>query len=119
MVRRTGSTLRQILYALVQALETGTRCGIANLETTWHGFAEAIFAGAVARGLLTRAPALEAIGAVDYPTPARRPAYSCLDTRRLRADFGLEPPEWRAALSEVLDRLARAEAGPGGSARRA
>ena len=46
----------------------------ATGQTSWHGFAEAIFAGAVARGLLPRAPKVEPITTGDYPTPAARPA---------------------------------------------
>src|SRR5690606_32769842 len=45
-------------------------------HTSWHGFAEAIFAGAVQSGLLPRAPEVVPIGTADYPTPARRPAWS-------------------------------------------
>jgi dTDP-4-dehydrorhamnose reductase len=41
-------------------------------QTSWHGFAEAIFAGAVARGLLARAPKVHAITTVDYPMPKSR-----------------------------------------------
>ena len=64
--------------------------------------AEAIFAEAVARGRLPRAPRVVPIGTADYPTPARRPAYSCLDTTRLRRDFGVQLPDWRQALPAVV-----------------
>ena len=50
-------------------------------------------------------PEVEPIATADYPTPARRPAYSCLDTTRLRADFGVALPDWRAALGGVLDAM--------------
>jgi dTDP-4-dehydrorhamnose reductase len=83
--------------------------GLWNLtaagSTTWHGFAEAIVAGAQARSLLARAPRVVPIATADYPTPAARPAYSVLDTARLRADFGLEPPDWREGMGRVLDTL--------------
>ena len=78
-------------------------------QTSWHGFAEAIFAGAAARGLLPRAPKVEAIATADYPTPAARPAYSVLDCGALRRDFGIELPDWRSGLAATLDQLA---AGP-------
>lgn len=78
-------------------------------STSWHGFAEAIFTGAVARGLLARAPQVQPIGTADYPTPARRPAFSCLDISKVQADFGIVLPEWDQALSGVLDGLAPAE----------
>ena len=72
-------------------------------ETTWHGFAAAIFAGAARRGL--KVPALKAITTADYPTPARRPAYSVLDCARLEADFGLRLPHWQDAVERCLTRL--------------
>ena len=75
-------------------------------ETTWHAFAQAIFEGALERGLLARAPLVEAIATADYPTPARRPAWSVLDTSSLRRDFGIELPHWRDALALTLDQLA-------------
>lgn len=78
----------------------------AEGETSWHGFAEAIFQGAVARGLLARAPEVEAITSAQYPTPARRPAYSRLDTSRFRRDFGFHIGDWREGMDEVLDALA-------------
>ena len=85
---------------------SGTWHLTARGETTWHDFAEAIFAGAVARGLLPRAPTVHPISTADYPTPARRPAYSRLDTSRLRGDFGVELPDWRAVCDHVLDDIA-------------
>lgn len=75
-------------------------------ETSWYGFAQAIFEGAVERGLIARAPTVEAITTADYPTPARRPAYSRLDTGTLERDFGITLPDWQAALGDVLDTLA-------------
>ena len=79
----------------------------AGGQTSWHGFAEAIFAGAVERGLLARAPMVEAISTAEYPTPAARPAHSVLDTTKLQRDFGFVPPDWREGLSRALDALER------------
>ncbi|KPN19585.1 dTDP-4-dehydrorhamnose reductase [Xanthomonas sp. Mitacek01] len=88
---------------------TGTWHLTAAGETSWHGFAEAIFEDAVPRGLLARAPTVEAITTADYPTSAKRPAYSRLDTGSLERDFGIALPQWRDALGEVLDTLAVAK----------
>jgi dTDP-4-dehydrorhamnose reductase len=87
---------------------SGTWHLVADGQTSWHGFAEAIFADAVAAGLLPRAPTVAPITTADYPTPARRPAYSCLDTSRLRRDFGIEPPHWRDGLRGVIAGMAPA-----------
>jgi dTDP-4-dehydrorhamnose reductase len=74
-------------------------------QTSWHGFVEAIFAGAVARGLLERAPRVEPITTADYPTPAARPAYSVLDCSALERDFGIGLPDWRDGLEATLAAL--------------
>lgn len=94
-----------------RALRTdGAPSGLWHLtpigQASWHGFAEAIFEGAVARGLLPRAPRVEAIATADYPTPATRPAYSVLDCSALQRDFGVVLPDWRAGLAATLDELA-------------
>jgi dTDP-4-dehydrorhamnose reductase len=77
----------------------------ASGSTTWHGFAEAIVEQATARGLIARAPVVRPIATSEFPTPARRPAYSCLDTSALVRDTGVVLPHWRDGLSEVLARL--------------
>ncbi|WDS36358.1 dTDP-4-dehydrorhamnose reductase [Pseudoxanthomonas sp.] len=86
---------------------SGTWHLTASGVTSWHGFAEAIFAEAVARGLLERAPQVAAITTAEYPTPAKRPAYSCLDNTRFQQDFGFALPQWQAGLAQVMDALRR------------
>lgn len=100
-----------IAEASLKALEAGAR-GLYHLapqgQTSWHAYAEAIFAGAVARGLLAKAPTVDAIPSSAYPTPAARPAWSVLDSSRLERDAGVRLPDWRVGLDEVLDQLAAA-----------
>ncbi len=86
----------------------GTWHVVADGETSWHGFASTIMREVVAAGLLARAPSVLPIGTADYPTPARRPAYSVLDTGRLQRDYGLQPPGWEAGLRATLRELASA-----------
>ena len=88
-----------------RALE-GTHHLVASGYTNWHGFAGAIFKGAVKRGLLPRAPRLEAIHSADYPTGAQRPAWSVLDNTGFTVRFGYALPNWQLALDGVLDALA-------------
>jgi len=52
------------------------------------------------------AESIKAIGTVDYPTPARRPANSRLDCSKLEADFGLRMPDWQPYLERMLQLLA-------------
>lgn len=100
-----------IAEASLKALEAGAR-GLYHLapqgQTSWHAYAEAIFAGAVSRGLLAKAPAVEGIPSSAYPTPAARPAWSVLDSGTLQRHAGVQLPDWRQGLDEVLDQLAAA-----------
>jgi dTDP-4-dehydrorhamnose reductase len=74
----------------------------ASGHCSWHGFAEAIMSRAVERGLIPRAPRVVAIPTSAYPTRARRPAWSCLDTSALQRDFGVVLPDWQQGLDRVL-----------------
>lgn len=85
---------------------SGTWHLTASGQTSWHGFAEAIFAEALASGLLTKVPAVEAIASSEYPTPAKRPAWSVLDNRRLQQDFGIVLPAWQDGLKRVMAEIA-------------
>ena len=71
--------------------------------TTWHGFAEAIFALAAPR--LGPMPRVEAIATADYPTAARRPANSVLDCAKIARAFGVAAPPWRESLARVVAEL--------------
>lgn len=86
---------------------SGTWHLTASGQTSWHGFAEAIFAEALAMGVLAGVPSVEAIPSSEYPTPAKRPAWSVLDNRRLQQDFGIELPTWQDGLKRVITELAR------------
>ena len=89
--------------ALAVPGKSGTWHLAASGEASWHGFASAIVAQAATRGLIARAPAVEAIDTAQFPTPARRPHYSVLDTARLQQDFGIRLPDWREGLGQALD----------------
>jgi dTDP-4-dehydrorhamnose reductase len=54
----------------------------------------------------SHAPRIVAIRTADYPTKAARPAWSVLDTGKLRTTFGVALPDWQAALDGVVDELA-------------
>lgn len=72
-------------------------------ETSWYGFATAIFEASHRRGGPTAR--LSPIPTSAYPTPARRPANSRLDCTRLQTAFGVRLPHWRDSLETVVDRL--------------
>jgi dTDP-4-dehydrorhamnose reductase len=113
---------------------------VAGGQTSWCGFARAIFERATTAcdnsvkahppqspflrkgeeglplpqedgraqrgGMPSHAPRIVAIRTVDYPTRAVRPAWSVLDTGKLRTTFGVALPDWQAALDGVIDELA-------------
>jgi dTDP-4-dehydrorhamnose reductase len=79
---------------------------VASGHTSWHGFASAIFDEAHARGLLAHVPHVLPISTADYPTPARRPAWSVLDNAGLEREVGIRLPDWRDGLREVIEQLA-------------
>ncbi|MCP9857582.1 dTDP-4-dehydrorhamnose reductase [Cyanobium sp. Cruz-8D1] len=81
-------------------------CGAAS----WYDFAVAIGAQAAARGLIEAPAQVKPITTADYPTPARRPAYSLLDGSTTRQALKLEGQHWQAALAEVLAQIPRPQA---------
>ncbi len=79
----------------------------ASGETSWCEFARTIVERAAAAGLIGRAPEVAAIASTDYPTRARRPAYSVLDTGKIERALGLAMPPWErgveACIAEVVE----------------
>jgi dTDP-4-dehydrorhamnose reductase len=92
-----------------QTVDPGATAGVYHLvgggEATWHGFAAAIFAGLERRGL--RVPRLEPISTEEYPTPARRPRNSRLNSSNAERVFGIRLPPWRHSLEACLDQLVK------------
>ena len=68
---------------------------------SWHGFAQRIVEQGAGLGLCPRVP-VRPIATADYPTPARRPAWSVLDNGRLASELGVRLPPWSDALDECL-----------------
>jgi dTDP-4-dehydrorhamnose reductase len=99
--------LATTVWKLLQLWPASTVLHYADAgETSWHGFAAAIFAEAAAAGLVERPPELAAVSTSDYGAPAPRPAYSVLDTGLTRTELGITPPPWRTALQQMLQKLA-------------
>lgn len=72
-------------------------------EASWADFAEAVFAASSAvGGPLAR---VRPISTEDYPTPAKRPANSRLDSSKLARIHGVSLPDWRASTELVVRRL--------------
>ena len=81
----------------------------ARGETSWHGFAEAIFALAEARlpGWTRKVGEITPIASEAYPVPALRPKNSRLAVDGFEARFGLTLPHWHDALVHCVDELAQ------------
>jgi len=71
--------------------------------TSWHGLAEAVFRESAAGG--RKVPRLTAIPTREYPTPARRPACSLLDTAKFERVFGKPLPAWERSLQAAMPRI--------------
>ena len=69
-------------------------------QTSWHGFATAILDGTADEP--RRAQRVIAIATADYPTPAKRPAFSVLSLEKFRNASGLAPSDWREHLASCL-----------------
>ncbi|MCK6395024.1 dTDP-4-dehydrorhamnose reductase [Zoogloea sp.] len=85
----------------------GTYHLVAGGETTWHAYARHVIEFARARGVPIKV-ASEAILPVPtsaFPTPARRPANSRLDTRKLQQTFGLKLPAWQQGVDRMLTEI--------------
>lgn len=94
--------LAQAALRILPAVKPGTKeiYHFTNEGTaTWYDFAHCILTQAHAacrvRPILTR----------DYPTPAKRPAFSVLDKNKIKRDFGLDLPHWTKGVEECLSKL--------------
>jgi len=75
-------------------------------ETTWFGFAQAIFDEVGrCRKAAFKAPRLVPISTAEYPTPAKRPAYSVLSSSKLQSTLGVAIGDWRRGLQEAVSAL--------------
>jgi dTDP-4-dehydrorhamnose reductase len=82
---------------------TGTFHFANTGAVSWAGFAGEIFRQSAMRGGPTAS--VEPITTADYPTPARRPANSLLDTSSVQAAYGITPRPWDQALGDILNEL--------------
>jgi len=73
--------------------------------TTWYGFACEIFKQAVEAGMLEKEPIVNAITTTDYPTPAKRPIWSVLDTKKIQHVINCDNWSWKPELALVLREL--------------
>jgi dTDP-4-dehydrorhamnose reductase len=91
-----------VLRRLAADDEDAATSGVYHLtcagETSWYGFARAIFSAFAAR---QKMPEVLPIPTEAYPTPARRPLNSRLNCDKFTAQFGFQMPQWEDALSDI------------------
>ncbi len=107
----SATSIARALWALVEqyhekgALQWGVYHYAGLPPCTWHKFAKNIFDIAHELGLVGRYPILNAIGTTDFPTPAKRPAWSVLDSSHLQRVHGIQATDWQLELRDVLKEL--------------
>jgi dTDP-4-dehydrorhamnose reductase len=95
-------------HALRMLLADATKAGIYHVaaagETTWNGYARFVLGHAAQLGTPLKAgpEQVTPVPTSAFPTPARRPHNSRLDTSRFRAAFGLTLPPWQQGVARML-----------------
>ena len=76
-------------------------------DTNWCDYARFVIAEAHKAGkqLKTTPENVHPIAASSYPTPAKRPTNSRLNTHKFRAAFGLNIPDWKQSVSHILKQI--------------
>ncbi|MDD0970047.1 MULTISPECIES: dTDP-4-dehydrorhamnose reductase [Pseudomonas] len=74
----------------------------ASGEVSWHGYASHVIDFARASGEPLAVKVINPIETAAYPTPARRPLNSRLNTRKLRDNFSIHLPDWRSGVTRML-----------------
>jgi len=92
LAHASAGVLRQALHD--DSCPEGVLHAVSRGQTSWYGFAQAIFANF---GVDVN---VEPVSTEAFPRPAPRPAYSVLDTSRLRDGFGIRPTPWTEQLAE-------------------
>ena len=90
--------------ALQRAEVAGTYHAVAQGETSWHGYARHVieFARVAGQPIRVTPDAILAVPTSAFPTPARRPGNSRMDTHKLQHTFGLALPRWQNGVDRML-----------------
>jgi dTDP-4-dehydrorhamnose reductase len=87
-----------------QPMLAGTYHAVAGGETTWHGYAKHVieFARAAGQPIKVAANAVEPVATSAFPTPAKRPGNSRMNTSKLQEAFGFNLPHWQTGVERML-----------------
>lgn len=104
--RMIAETTAQAVKQALASTERDAVCGTFHLaasgQTSWQGFASAIVRLMPPED--KKCSAVDAITTAQYPTPARRPAYSVLNCSKLERTFQLRLPDWNQSLEQVFEK---------------
>ena len=100
-----GSLAEVIWAAIDQDLPGGIYHWTDGGEASWYAFAEEIYREARALGILDRDVTIRPIATAEYPTPARRPAYSVLDCSATVTALGVGQRPWATRLQQMLTEM--------------
>ncbi len=97
-------TAHTIRATLQDPSKSGLYHAVAGGITTWHGYARFVIEQAKAAGVELKASpeAVEPVPTTAFPTPAKRPHNSRLDTSKLQSTFGLVLPDWQSGVARML-----------------
>lgn len=104
----TGAELIADVTALAirQVMQRPELAGLYHLaaggEVSWHGYASHVIEFAQDNGEQLAVTAVNPIETTAYPTPARRPLNSRLNTQKLRDNFSLHLPDWQSGVTRML-----------------
>ena len=103
----TAHIARQMLRDGADGFPFGVYHLAAAGETSWHAYAQYVIGEAIGMGKALKATPERVlpIPASSYPTPARRPQNSRLDTHKLRQTFGLHLPHWQEGVKHILQQI--------------
>ena len=98
-------TAHAIRTAKVKPEVAGLYHLVASGTTTWHDYAALVFAEARKAGMELALTTLNAVPTTAYPTPARRPHNSRLNTEKFQKNFDLVLPDWDVGVKRMLAEL--------------
>jgi len=104
----TAHAIRQVLNpGQTSATEPGIYHLVASGETTWFEYSKHVVAHAqkVHQAIKIKANDINPVPTSAFPTPAKRPGNSRLNTDKLRQTFGLTLPAWQAGVNRMLDEI--------------
>ncbi|EKM0371061.1 dTDP-4-dehydrorhamnose reductase [Cronobacter turicensis] len=96
-------TAHAIRVALAKPDVAGLYHLVASGVTTWYDFAALVFDEARKAGITLKLTDLQPVPTSAYPTPARRPQNSRLNTLKFQQQFGLVLPQWDMGVKRMLE----------------